>query len=128
MAEPVRPSYPQSKAASTSKFKLKCRVTRSASHAFPPIPIVESEDSVDNTGELPIFFLPSIILNSILDVAVDEDIIMSHVVDTERQTNVTIVTPSETINQLTAMASANDLPADQWVKETNNNTSILLSP
>lgn len=58
------------------------------------------------------FFLLFTKLNLILDVAVDEFIIMSHMADTERQTDVAAVMPSETVNQPTAMASANDFPAD----------------
>ncbi|KAG1775255.1 hypothetical protein EV702DRAFT_1236345 [Suillus placidus] len=103
MAKPVQPSCPRSKSAPASKSKPKSRVTRAASHACPPMPVVESEDSVDDT-----------------DVAVDQDIVMSHVADTKRQTDVAVVTPSETVNQLTAMASTNDFPADHWPEETNN--------
>ncbi|KAG1766135.1 hypothetical protein EV702DRAFT_1257295 [Suillus placidus] len=50
----------------------------------------------------------------------DEGAICSHVANTERQTDVAAVTPSETVNQLTAMASTNDFPADHWPEETNN--------
>ncbi|KAG1776911.1 hypothetical protein EV702DRAFT_1227857 [Suillus placidus] len=103
MAEPVQPSCPRSKSTPASKSKPKSRLTRAASRACPPTPVVESEDSVDDT-----------------DVAVDQDIVMSHVADTERQTDVAAVTPSETVNQLTAMASTNDFPADHWPEETNN--------
>ncbi|KAG2337905.1 hypothetical protein BDR05DRAFT_952269 [Suillus weaverae] len=103
MAELVQPSHPRSKSAPASKSKPKSRVTRAASRACPPMPVVESEDSVDDT-----------------DVAVDQDIVMSHVADTEQQTDVSAVTPSETVNQLTAMASTNDFPTDHWPEETNN--------
>ncbi|KAG2336370.1 hypothetical protein BDR05DRAFT_953418 [Suillus weaverae] len=46
------------------------------------------------------------------DVAVDEDIVMSHVADTEQQADVAVVMPT--------MALTNDFPADHWPEETNN--------
>ncbi|KAG2347664.1 hypothetical protein BDR05DRAFT_945370 [Suillus weaverae] len=85
----------KSKSTPTSKSKPKSRVTRAASCACPPTPVVESEDSVDDT-----------------DVAVDEDIVMSHVADTEQQADVAVVMPT--------MALTNDFPADHWPEETNN--------
>ncbi|KAG1847315.1 hypothetical protein DFJ58DRAFT_730197 [Suillus subalutaceus] len=63
------------------------------------------------------------------DVAVeaDEDIAMSHVANTEQQTDVTAVMPSETIDWPAAMASVKDFPAEHW-QEVTNETPILPPP
>ncbi|KAG1832629.1 hypothetical protein DFJ58DRAFT_847963 [Suillus subalutaceus] len=112
MAEPVRSSRPRSKAPLASTSKPQPRATRAASHARLPPPVVESEDAMDDE-----------------DVAVeaDEDVTMSHAADTEQKTDVTVVTPSETVDRPAAMASAKDLPADHW-QEVTDDTPILPPP
>ncbi|KAG1834618.1 hypothetical protein DFJ58DRAFT_735784 [Suillus subalutaceus] len=112
MAELVQSSRPRSKAPLASTSKPQPRATRAASHARLPPPVVESEDTMDDE-----------------DVAVeaDEDIAMSHAADTEQQTDVAAVTPSETVNRPAAMASAKDFPADHW-QEVTDDTPILPPP
>lgn len=51
MAAPVRSSRPQSKAAPPTQGSSHSRATRSASRARPPTPVLESEDTTDDTGE-----------------------------------------------------------------------------
>ncbi|KAG1862828.1 hypothetical protein DFJ58DRAFT_725311 [Suillus subalutaceus] len=112
VSTPVRSSRPWSKAPLVSTSKPQPRATRAASHACLPPPVVESEDAMDDE-----------------DVAVeaDEDVAMSHAADTEQQTDVTAVMPSETVDWPAAMASAKDFPADHW-QEVTDKTPIIPPP
>ncbi|KAG2033061.1 hypothetical protein BDR03DRAFT_985233 [Suillus americanus] len=89
-------SHPRSRAVLASKSKPQHRTTRAASCAHQPIPVVESEDAMEDS-----------------DVA-DQDINMSHAADTEQETDVAAVTSTEPVNQAPAIVSADDFTPKHW--------------
>ncbi|KAG2067439.1 hypothetical protein BDR04DRAFT_1120482 [Suillus decipiens] len=76
----VRVLHPQSKAAPVSKSKPASRMTRATSYSRPPMPVVESEDAMDDAD---------------VAVAAHEDVEMSHEADAEQPTHIAAMTPMD---------------------------------
>ncbi|KAG1809845.1 uncharacterized protein HD556DRAFT_1452297 [Suillus plorans] len=103
-------SHPQSKAAPASKSKAQSQTTRATSRVRPPTPILESEDTVEDTEA---------------SVTNYDDAEIDHDTDAERHTDITTemsVDPDDQImvDQPAAIASAADFSANHWVENTDD--------
>ncbi|KAG2030629.1 hypothetical protein BDR03DRAFT_986964 [Suillus americanus] len=109
MTRLVQASCPWSRAGPASKSKPQPRTTRAASRACQLIPVVESEDAMEDS-----------------DVA-DQDIDMSHASNIKQETDVAAVMSTEPVNQAPAIASADDFTPKHW-QEPADPISILPPP
>ncbi|KAG2070124.1 hypothetical protein BDR04DRAFT_1155924 [Suillus decipiens] len=101
----VRVSHPQLKATPVLKSKLASRMTRGTSRACPLMPVVESEDAMDDAD---------------VAVAAHEDVEMSHEANAKWPTHIAAMTPMEPkVDHPAAIASADDFPADHWQEDPN---------
>ncbi|KAG2365908.1 hypothetical protein BDR07DRAFT_1480799 [Suillus spraguei] len=111
LTEHVRVSCPRSKATPVSKSKPLSRMTRATSRSRPLMPVVESEDAMDDAD---------------VTVAAHEDVEMSHEANEKQPANITAVTPVKPmVNQLVAVASADDFPADHWQEDPD---TVVIPP